>query len=54
MGGKLDQGEANLVPRVVRGHWERGWREAALWEGEESFWVASSFYYKYISFVISA
>ena len=24
--------EANLVPRVLRGHWERGWQEAALWE----------------------
>ena len=22
--------EANLVPRVLSGHWERGWQEAAL------------------------
>ena len=36
------ENEVNLVPRVLRGHWERGWQEAALWEGKESFCAASS------------
>ena len=35
MGGPCLKHEANLVPRVLRGHWERDWQEAALWEGEE-------------------
>ena len=54
--------EADLVPRVLRGHWDvklgRGWQESALWEGEESFFIAYSFYYTlmymYIWFIISA
>ena len=29
-GGGLFKHEVNLVPRFLRGHWERGWREAAL------------------------
>ena len=41
-GACLFKQKANLVPRVLRGLWERGWQEAALWEGEKSFGVGEN------------
>ena len=38
--GSLFKHETILVSRILRGHWERGWQEGALWEMEKSFCVA--------------